>query len=203
MPRFLVISSSLNPTSRSRVLAQRVHARLNDLGEPADWMDLQQVPLPPCTGTEVDRTPAVADAQGRIARAAGVLVAGPVYNYDIGAAAKNLVELTGAAWEGKVVGFATAAGGSGSYMSVMSLAGSLMLDFRCHVVPRFVYATTKDVDGSGSGRILSADIAERLDRLAAELRRLALALAAPEAMDDEDPLAGTQLGGVTGGLSRA
>ena len=67
------------------------------------------------------------------------------------AAAKNFVELTGKSWVGergeKVVGFLCAAGGKGSYMSVMSLANSLMLDFRCLIVPRFVYATSGDFAG--------------------------------------------------------
>ena len=56
------------------------------------------------------------------------------------AVAKNLIELTGQAWNEKLVGFISAAGGKGSYMSPMSFANSLMLDFRCIIIPRFVYA---------------------------------------------------------------
>jgi FMN reductase len=37
----------------------------------------------------------------------------------------------------KVVGFLCAAGGKSSYMSVMRLANSLMLDFRCLIIPHF------------------------------------------------------------------
>ena len=57
---------------------------------------------------------------------------------------KNLVELTGSAWEDKTVGFLCAAGGASSYMSLMGLANSLMLDFRCLIIPRFVYAKGDD-----------------------------------------------------------
>jgi len=76
-----------------------------------------------------------------VGRADGILLATPIYNYDVSAATKNLVELTGKGWEGKVAGFLCTAGGQGSYMSVMALANSLMLDFRTVIVPRFVYAT--------------------------------------------------------------
>jgi NAD(P)H-dependent FMN reductase len=70
--------------------------------------------------------------------ARAVIIATGIYNYDANAAVKNLVELTGDAWENKVVGFLCAAGGMSSYMSIMSLANSLMLDFRSIIVPRFV-----------------------------------------------------------------
>ncbi len=52
-----------------------------------------------------------------------------------------MIELAGSAWEDKIVGFLCAAGGMSSYMSVMAYANSLMLDFRCVIIPRFVYAT--------------------------------------------------------------
>jgi FMN reductase len=79
---------------------------------------------------------------GELLRAASTfIIATPIYNYDVTAAIKNLIELTGDAWENKLVGFLCAAAGQSSYMSVMSLANSLMLDFRSLIIPRFVYAT--------------------------------------------------------------
>ena len=77
----------------------------------------------------------------------GILIAAPVYNYDVAAATKNMIELTGSAWQDKIVGFLCAAGGMGSYMSVMAYANSLMLDFRCVIIPRFVFATSEAFDG--------------------------------------------------------
>ena len=49
--------------------------------------------------------------------------------YEHAIALANLVELTGRLWENKVVGFLCSAGGPGSYMSIMGLANSLMLDY--------------------------------------------------------------------------
>src|ERR1700694_145423 len=82
-----------------------------------------------------------------IEAADGILIAAPVYNYDVAAAAKNMIELTGSSWEEKVVGFLCAAGGNSSYMAVMAYANSLMLDFRTVIIPRFVYATGNAFDG--------------------------------------------------------
>ena len=50
-----------------------------------------------------------------------------------------------------------------SYMSVMSLANSLMLDFRCLVIPRIVYATNQDFT---DGRLSSSEVRERVRDLA-------------------------------------
>jgi FMN reductase len=53
----------------------------------------------------------------------------------------------------------------------MGLATCLMLDFRCVIVPRFVYATG---DAFAEGRIVDAEIAARV----AELARFAAKLGA-------------------------
>src|SRR5438132_5292453 len=101
------------------------------------------------------------------------LVAAPVYNYDVAAAAKNMIELTGSAWEDKVVGFLCAAGGTASYMSVMAYANSLMLDFRCVIIPCFVFATSEAFDREN---ITDKKITERVEKVANELVRFTQAL---------------------------
>jgi FMN reductase len=103
----------------------------------------------------------------------GILLATPVYNYDVSATAKNLVELTGSAWEEKVVGFLCAAGGMSSYMSVMAFANSLMLDFRSVIIPRFVYATGRAFEGD---EVKDKEVVERIEELADELIRFTKAL---------------------------
>jgi FMN reductase len=103
----------------------------------------------------------------------GVIVAAPVYNYDVSASAKNMIELTGSAWKDKIVGFLCAAGGMSSYMSVMAYANSLMLDFRCVVIPRFVYATGDVFDDD---KLLDPKIAQRIEQVARELIRFTEAL---------------------------
>jgi FMN reductase len=98
----------------------------------------------------------------------------PVYNFAAGATAKNLVEITGDSWENKVVGLAVAAGGANAFMAPMSLAISLMLDFRCIVIPRYVYALSSAFTGDD---VTDPDTRRRIDNLADELLRVGRALA--------------------------
>lgn len=142
----LVISSSLNPRSRSRILARAAYDVLCKKGD-ADWLDLQDFSLPLCDGGSCYGHADVVEVGNRIKAANCILAATPVYNFDVNAAMKNLIELTGDGWAEKSVGFICAAGGKSSYMSVMSLANSLMLDFRSVIIPRFVYADGGAFDG--------------------------------------------------------
>jgi FMN reductase len=48
-------------------------------------------------------------------------------------------------------------------MSIMSLANSLMLDFRCLIIPRFVYAKGEDFTAQKEP---TADLAARIHALA-------------------------------------
>ena len=161
---YLIISASLRPGSVSRLLAQFLAKELD-----GELLDLRDFPLPMCDGAAAYGDPNVAKLRATITAARVILVAVPIYNYDANAAVKNLVELTGGAWEDKIVGFACAAGAVSSYMSIMGLANSLMLDFRCIILPRFVYATGDDF---ADDNITSPEIKKRLTQLADSARRL-------------------------------
>ncbi len=167
--RPLIISSSLNPGSRSRIMAKAALSGLDG----ADWVDLAEHELPLCDGGAAYGHENVALLAQKISSAKGILVATPVYNYDVNAALKNLIELTGRHWTGKVVGFLCAAGGGSSYMSIMPLANSLMLDFRCVIIPRFVYATGRHFEGP---EIADADLTHRIRSLTEDLTAFAGAL---------------------------
>jgi NAD(P)H-dependent FMN reductase len=166
----LIVSASLSSDSNSRLLAREAARVLEGDGAPTAFLDLRDYPLPLCDGGAAYGHPNVGIVRDLIARADALIVATPIYNYDGNAALKNLIELTGRAWENKVVAFLCAAGGTASYMSVMSFANSLMLDFRCLIVPRFVYSTGEDFN---DGRITDADQLRRVAELARATARLA------------------------------
>jgi FMN reductase len=134
-----------------------------------EWLDISRLDLPLCDADACYNHPAAQNLAAAVEKADGIIVATPVYNYDVAAAAKNMVELTGSAWEDKVVGFLCAAGGMGSYMSVMSFANSLMLDFRCLIIPRFVYATGDSFDGD---KFTNTKVTKRIEQMVAELVRV-------------------------------
>ncbi len=189
--KFLIISSSLHPTSRSRLMAQWAYRRMQEridqqpTGNSAsqvEWVDLAEISLPLCDGHSAYRDPSVGFLSGLIAGARGVLIASPIYNYDVNANLKNLIELTGRAWQDKVVGLMCAAGGAGSYMSLMPFANSLMLDFRCLILPRFVYATggafTHDA-------VQDPEILQRIDALVDQFVAVTQALGVAEIVSKE------------------
>ena len=161
------------PDSRSRLLARRAAQLIEQRREAVEWVDLADRRLPACDGDICYSDPHVQSVAEQIRRARAVLIAAPIYNYDLSATAKNLIELTGKAWLDKVVGFLCAAGGQGSYMSVMGIANSLMLDFRSIIIPRFVYATGSAFDDD---RLVDPEVETRIAALVEELIRIATAL---------------------------
>jgi len=171
----LVISSSLNPTSRSRILAVRAKKLLDEQQVPAEFIDLRGMALPACDGDTCYGHPAVQELGVRIAKAEGIILATPIYNYSVGASAKNLIELTGQAWAYKPVSFLCAAGGQGSYMAVMALANMLMLDFRSYILPRFVYASDTAFE---AGELVDTAVLDRLRDLTATIVKFSAALRA-------------------------
>lgn len=173
MPKYLVISTSGNSESNSRLMGRVAYDRLQKLNADVQWVDISALDLPLCDADKCYLNPAAQKLKKAIDAADGMIVAAPVYNYDVSAAAKNMIELTGSAWEDKIVGFLCAAGGMSSYMSVMAYANSLMLDFRTVVIPRFVYATGDAFDGE---KIIDKKVHDRVNQVADELVRFTSAL---------------------------
>ncbi|MEO8439142.1 MAG: NAD(P)H-dependent oxidoreductase [Spartobacteria bacterium] len=173
MPKYLVVSTSGNPASNSRKMGRVAFNCLTKAKVECEWLDLAEMDLPLCDADACYAHPAARKLSKAIKTADGIIVAAPVYNYDVSASAKNMIELTGSAWENKIVGFLCAAGGMGSYMSVMAYANSLMLDFRCVIIPHFAYATGDlfDEDALSDKKIIA-----RVEQVAAELVRFTSAL---------------------------
>jgi FMN reductase len=173
MARHLVISTSGNPDSNSRRMAQVAFELLQKRKLDSEWLDISRLNLPLCDADVCYTHPQAEKLSKTIEGADGIIVATPVYNYHVSAAAKNMVELTGSAWEDKIVGFLCAAGAMGSYMSVMGFANSLMLDFRSVIIPRFVYATGEAFNGD---KLVDTKIAKRIEQVVTELIRFTSAL---------------------------
>jgi NAD(P)H-dependent FMN reductase len=166
----VLISGSMNPKSHSRLLIEEADKALRALGVETRVIDLAKIPLPICDGGAAYEDPRVDELATIIKNADAILVGVAVYNYGVNAAVKNLLELTGSAWEDHVVGFLCAAGGRSSYMSVMNFANNLMLDFRCLILPRFIYAVGNDFAENG---VSNPEIRERIDQLAEDAKRFA------------------------------
>src|SRR3954449_7825028 len=109
MPKYLVVSTSGNPDSNSRRMARIAFKHLEKAKTECTWLDISELGLPLCDADACYTQPGAQQVSKAIKAADGILMGVPVYNYDVSAAAKNLVELTGSGWEDKVVGFLCAA----------------------------------------------------------------------------------------------
>ncbi len=173
MPNYLVVSTSGNADSNSRKMGRAAFEYLQKAKVDCAWLDLNELDLPLCDADACYAAPGTQKLSKALQAADGIIVASPVYNYDMSASAKNMIELTGSAWEEKIVGFLCAAGGMSSYMSVMAYANSLMLDFRSVIIPRFVYATGNAFNGDA---LVDPKVRQRIEQVAAELIRFTSAL---------------------------
>ena len=150
-------------------MAKALTGKLNNV----EFFDLQKNPLPMCDGDKCYDLPDVIDFRKKVESAKGIIMAIPIYNYNVSSGAKNIIELGGRMLYDKVFGFICAAGGKSSYMSVMSFASSLMIDYRCFIIPKFVYALKSDFNEK---EITNPDIKERIEELGNDLIRISEAL---------------------------
>ncbi|WP_199776988.1 NADPH-dependent FMN reductase [Deinococcus sp. NW-56] len=168
--KFAVLSTSLDPLSRSRWLAGLTAEQLRTGGHEVTLLDLRESPLPPFDNAECYAHPHAEVYHHAIREADGIFLAVPVYNWGLGSGAKALVELTGStdpdrglhgAWFDQPVTFLVSGGLAHGYLSHGAFAFGLMTDFRCVVNPHFVYATGADWAEDG---VPGEWLAERLTR---------------------------------------
>ena len=176
-PHITVVSSSLDPESRSAVIAELCREKLEQRGATTTFIDLRETVLARFDNRTVYETPEYAELHGRIARADGLLLCTPVYNWSVSAELKRLIEATGStppdgsergAWFDKVVTFAGAAGLPHSYMAFGTLANTLMLDFKCVVNPYHIYIHNRHWTEAG----LSSEAHIRIDKTLAVMLEL-------------------------------
>ena len=164
----LLICCSLTKGSKTNLLAHAGrHAFLVE-GQAVDFLELSDYNLPLCDGRSCYQHADVQAITERVAAADSIVFCAPVYVYDLSAVAKNIVELTGTgpAWFKKTVGFACMAGTVACFMAVMPFANSLMLDYKCVIVPKFVYVTANAFEGN---EIVNPDIKERIAALVTDV----------------------------------
>lgn len=177
-----LLNANLVPGGKPGHLSETLSAFFVEGRHDVRVLSLAEWDLPACDGGACynnERTIALA---AELAKAEALVLVAPVYNYDLNAAAKNLVELTGSSWKGKAVGLVCTAGGEKSYLSPLGFMNSLAIDYRCLVSPRYVYVARSDFNADN---MLPADgeIRRRLAFLAKELPVLAEAAAKIAAME--------------------
>jgi len=174
--KIAILNSNLAPGGKAGHLADQLASLFGADGHEAEIFHAGDHSLPHCDGYlcyKDEKTIALTEA---LAPMDAIVLVSPIYNYDLNAAAKNLIELTGNSWKGKAVGLVCTAGGDKSYLSALGFMNSLGVDYRCLVSPRFVYVSRPDF---AEDNTLPADspVRDRLGFLAKELPILAEAAA--------------------------
>lgn len=169
MQNVTIIATSLNPKSKSQILARQMESHLIADGVECQLFDLRELNIEMCGSNESWGNADITKIAESVKQASHVVFAVPIYCYDVNSAAKNIIELTGRSFTNKVISFLCSAGGGGSYMSVMSFANHMMLDFRSVIVPRFLY--TQDGDWTEEGT-LNDSVQERFELLIQDMRMI-------------------------------
>ncbi|HET6144612.1 MAG TPA: NAD(P)H-dependent oxidoreductase [Candidatus Acidoferrales bacterium] len=170
--RALVVSSSLDISSRSEELSRLYTDLLSARGTDTQFISLKQYPLPRFdNGSSILADPSYRALHDASSKADGLVLASPIYNWGCCAELKRFVEVVGTNPPGenvrspffdKIITFVNAAGLPQSYMAFSSMATSMMLDFRCIINPYAVY-----VDNSAwTGETLSEKAASRMQKSA-------------------------------------
>jgi NAD(P)H-dependent FMN reductase len=168
--RALVVSSSLDTSSRSEELARLYADLLSALGADPQFITLKEYPLPRFdNGSALLADSSYRALHDAASKADGLVLASPIYNWGCCAELKRFVEVVGTNPPGenvrspffdKIITFVNAAGLPQSYMAFSAMAISMMLDFRCIINPYTVY-----VDNAGwAGEALSDKAASRLQK---------------------------------------
>ncbi|MFT5232243.1 MAG: NAD(P)H-dependent FMN reductase [Candidatus Krumholzibacteriia bacterium] len=173
MKNVTIISTSLNPGSKSQIMATKLAAVLEGKGVQVERVDLRNHALLQAGAPGCWEHPDLEGIKAKIEGASHIVFAVPVYCYDVNSAAKNVIELLGRSFTDKIIGFMCSAGGQGSYMAVMGMANHLMLDFRCVIVPRFFYAAGTDWSEDG---VLDPNAEERISTMYDDMRRITVAV---------------------------
>jgi NAD(P)H-dependent FMN reductase len=146
--RALIVSTSLDPASRSERLASLYRNALAARGVDAEFISLKDYPLPPFDNGDVASLPSYRPLHDLVSAADAIVLATPIYNWGTSAELKRFLEVVGStppdgslrgAFYDKIITFLCAAGLPHSYMAFTPTAMALVLDFKCILNPYHVY----------------------------------------------------------------
>ena len=189
VPRLLMLVGAATPPGR---LAAAVTAAADAVRGQAekidvDIMNLADTPIDICDGRPLEGYgPETRRAVDRIADAASVLIAAPVYRASFPGVLKNLLDIAPVeALQAKPVGIVAMGGSAHHYLAVDTQLRQVLGWFGALVAPTSVYLTGADFrDGQLAAEAARTDLVALVDTLLLLLRRLESASLGPT------PLAG-------------
>jgi FMN reductase len=183
-PRLLMLIGAATPPGRlaAAVAAAAEAVRGNAGGIEVDVMNLAETPIETCDGRPLGKySEQTRRAVDRIASAAAVLIAAPVYRASFPGVLKNLLDITPVeALHGKPVGIAAMGSSAHHYLAVDTQLRQVLGWFGALVAPTSVYLTNADFsEGRLSSEAVRSDLIALTDTLLVLARRLDAASLGP------------------------
>jgi FMN reductase len=184
VPRLLMLVGAATPPGRLAAAIAAVAEAVRGGAEEIkpDVMNLAETPIDTCDGRPLEKYGAqTRQAVDRIAAAAAVLIAAPVYRASFPGVLKNLLDIVPVeALQGKPVGIVAMGGSAHHYLAVDTQLRQVLGWFGALVAPTGVYLTGADFrDGALTSESARKDLAELAETLLMLLRRLQPALLGP------------------------
>jgi FMN reductase len=184
VPRLLMLVGAATSPGRLAAAvaaaAEAVRSEAEDID--VDVMNLAETPIDTCDGRPLDGYGAqTREAVDRIAAAAAVLIAAPVYRASFPGVLKNLLDIVPVgALQGKPVGIVAMGGSAHHYLAVDTQLRQVLGWFGALVAPTGVYLTGADFhDGALTSQSARNDLIALTNTLLMLLRRLDPALLGP------------------------
>ena len=192
VPRLLMLVGAATPPGRLAAAvaaaAQAVPGQAENID--VDIMNLADTPIDICDGRPIEGYgPETRRAVERIADAAAVLIAAPVYRASFPGVLKNLLDITPVgALQAKPVGIVAMGGSALHYLAVDTQLRQVLAWFGALVAPTSVYLTGADFrDGQLAADVARTDLVALVDTLLLLLRRLEPASLGPRRWQGNSP----------------
>ena len=184
IPRLLMLVGAATPPGRlAAAITAAAEAVRGDAGDiDVDVMNLAETAIDTCDGRPLAGYGAeTRGAVDRIAAAAAVLIAAPVYRASFPGVLKNLLDIVPVeALRGKPVGIVAMGGSAHHYLAVDTQLRQVLGWFGALVAPTSVYLTGADfLDGALTSEAARKDLVELTGALVMLLRRLDPTLLGP------------------------
>jgi FMN reductase len=169
--KILIVSSSLDPQSRSEQVAHLCEEYFKGHAE-VRFANLKDYRLEGCDLHDPLKSEAYRQLHQFVLEADALVLASPIYNWGCCAELKRFVEVVGTTppdgsvsgpFYDKVVAFVNSAGLPHSYMAFSGLAMSMMLDFKCVISPYNVYITNRDWETGSLGESATQRLSKSMD----------------------------------------
>lgn len=147
----LLISFSLNPNSKSFQAVEEAHLYLKYKKVDVTLIDIRNYVLSYYDGTEEAlEQPHTKKLVNIFNNAEKIIIATPVYNYDVNAVFKNFIDILSAVrsrsnfFKKQVIGMIGAMGSKKSFVSLLPTLSNLQLSLGVYLIPKLVMCTPND-----------------------------------------------------------